>query len=157
MKFIAPPIGFLSILLVALIFSVRAADRPTQEPVAEIASPQKDPGPKPSTEWTEAEKKAFVKELLIKNGLLDPRGWNFPKMDLEQLLEAWRQGPAGVKGGKWIIPPAGGKERQVVGDDYPNKALFSAPSKGGAKSDQQPKQNGKAPDAKLPYQKPDSK
>jgi len=45
--------------------------------------------------------------------------------DLEQLMEAWKKGPAAVKGAKWIIPPAAGKESQVVGEDYPNKAKFN--------------------------------
>lgn len=49
--------------------------------------------------------------------------------DLEQLLEAWRKGPTGVKGSKWIIPPASGKESQGVGDDYPNKAKFNEPAR----------------------------
>jgi hypothetical protein len=48
--------------------------------------------------------------------------------DLEQLLEAWHKGPAAVKGAKWVIPPAAGKESQVVGEDYPYKALFKATS-----------------------------
>ena len=51
------------------------------------------------------------------------------KKDLDQLLEVWRKGPATVKGAKWIIPPAAGKESQVVGEDYPNKARFNNPAR----------------------------
>jgi hypothetical protein len=36
-----------------------------------------------SRPMTEAEKKAFVEKLLIQKGLLDPRGWNFPKTAFE--------------------------------------------------------------------------
>lgn len=47
--------------------------------------------------------------------------------DFEQLLEAWQKGPTFVKGAHWVIPPAKGIERQVVGEDYPNKEPFNAP------------------------------
>lgn len=50
------------------------------------------------------------------------------KKDLDQLLEVWRNGPETVKGAKWIIPPAAGKEGQVVGENYPNKARFNYPA-----------------------------
>lgn len=49
--------------------------------------------------------------------------------DLKALLEAWQIGPGQVKGAEWIIPPARGKARQVVGDDYPHKAKFNEPGR----------------------------
>lgn len=47
--------------------------------------------------------------------------------DLEQLLQAWLKGPESVPGATWVIPPAAGQPRQVVGEDYPHKAKFNAP------------------------------
>ena len=48
--------------------------------------------------------------------------------DLHELLDAWDQGPEKVSGADWIIPPARGKDRLVVGDDYPYKAAFNRPA-----------------------------
>ena len=45
--------------------------------------------------------------------------------DFRELLDAWKKGPENVEGAEWIIPPARGKDRQVVGDDYPYKAAFN--------------------------------
>ena len=42
-----------------------------------------------------------------------------------ELLDAWKKGPENVERAEWIIPPARGKDRQVVGDDYPYKAAFN--------------------------------
>lgn len=42
-----------------------------------------------------------------------------------ELLDAWKKGPENAEGAEWIIPPARGKDRQVVGDDYPYKAAFN--------------------------------
>ena len=47
--------------------------------------------------------------------------------ELRELLDAWKNGPENVEGAEWIIPPARGKDRQVVGDDYPYKAAFNRP------------------------------
>ncbi|MEM8670603.1 MAG: hypothetical protein AAGG48_23965 [Planctomycetota bacterium] len=47
--------------------------------------------------------------------------------DFEELMRAWRRGPETVPNANWIIPPARGKEQQVVGDDYPHKASFNRP------------------------------
>lgn len=47
--------------------------------------------------------------------------------DLAQLLEAWRNGPESVPGATWVIPPAAGQPRQVVGEEYPQKAPFNTP------------------------------
>jgi hypothetical protein len=51
--------------------------------------------------------------------------------DLEQLLEAWRKGPAAVIGASWVVPPAADKDRHVVGEEYPNKASFNEPDRKG--------------------------
>jgi hypothetical protein len=51
------------------------------------------------------------------------------KADLDQLLDVWRRGPSKVTGASWILPPAAGKDVQVVGDDYPYKAVFNEPSR----------------------------
>ena len=45
--------------------------------------------------------------------------------DLRALLDAWQKRPEKVEGAEWIIPPARGKDRQVVGDDYPYQAAFN--------------------------------
>jgi hypothetical protein len=45
--------------------------------------------------------------------------------DLRELLDAWQKGPEHVEDAAWIIPPARGKDRQVVGDDYAYKATFN--------------------------------
>lgn len=47
--------------------------------------------------------------------------------DLEQLLETWNKGVASAQDAKWVIPPAKGKEREIVGEDYPHKAVFNEP------------------------------
>ena len=45
--------------------------------------------------------------------------------DYRELLAAWKKGPENVEGAEWIIPPARGKNSQVVGEDYPHKARFN--------------------------------
>jgi hypothetical protein len=62
------------------------------------------------------------------NQHMPPRNPGTLAKDLDQLLNAWRNGPASVPGGKWMLPPTGGKPAQVAGDDYPNKAHFNKPS-----------------------------
>ena len=47
--------------------------------------------------------------------------------DLQELLDAWRKGPDNTPGAEWIIPPARGKGRLVVGDDYQYKSAFNRP------------------------------
>ncbi len=60
--------------------------------------------------------------------------------DLRVLLDVWKKGPENVPSAQWIIPPARGKGRQVVGEDYPYKASFNQPrGKGIARSDKFPK------------------
>ena len=51
--------------------------------------------------------------------------------DFQQLVEVWERIPQeGLPPGvQWIIPPARGKDRQVVGDDYPHKADFNKPGR----------------------------
>lgn len=71
-------------------------------------------------------------ELFVSNGW-DPNKYMPPDdpgslaNDLTALREAWHKGPMLVKGAEWIIPPARGAGRQVVGDDYPYKARFNEP------------------------------
>ena len=56
--------------------------------------------------------------------------------DLRELLDVWERGPENVDGAEWIIPPAQGRDRKVVGNDYPYKAPFNRPRKPmGGKSD----------------------
>ncbi len=61
------------------------------------------------------------------NQHMPPRDPGSLKEDLEQLLQAWRNGPSTVPGAKWVLPPAADKGLQVVGDDYPHKANFNEP------------------------------
>lgn len=42
--------------------------------------------------------------------------------DYRELVAAWKKGPENVEGAEWIIPPARGNDRQVVGADYPYKS-----------------------------------
>jgi ankyrin repeat protein len=43
------------------------------------------------------------------------------KDDYRALLDVWIKGPENVDGAEWVIPPARGKDRQIVGDDYPHR------------------------------------
>lgn len=43
----------------------------------------------------------------------------------QQLLAAWQQGPDKVSGADWLIPPARGTAKRIVGTDYPHKAAFN--------------------------------
>ena len=45
------------------------------------------------------------------------------------MLDAWERGPENTPGAQWIVPPARGEDRRVVGDDYPYKAEFNTPGK----------------------------
>lgn len=63
------------------------------------------------------------------NSHMPPNAPGSLAQELEQLLEAWKKGPASVKGASWIIPPAAGKPSQAVGDDYPHKAGFNRPAR----------------------------
>jgi len=49
------------------------------------------------------------------------------KDDYQALLDAWIKGPGKVDGAEWVIPPARGKGRRIVGDDYQHKARYNAP------------------------------
>jgi len=49
--------------------------------------------------------------------------------DLDRLLAAWKQGPTRANGALWMLPPAKGKAREIVGNDYPNKARFNQPNR----------------------------
>jgi hypothetical protein len=48
--------------------------------------------------------------------------------DLRELLKTWQRGPENVEGAEWILPPARGKNRQIVKDDYPYQADFNRPN-----------------------------
>lgn len=48
--------------------------------------------------------------------------------DFAELMEVWEKGPESVDGAEWVIPPARGRERQIVGADYANKSPFNDPS-----------------------------
>ena len=47
--------------------------------------------------------------------------------DLQELLDVWWKGPDNTPGAEWIIPPARGKDRQIVREDYPYQAAFNRP------------------------------
>jgi hypothetical protein len=69
-------------------------------------------------------------ELFMSNGWdpnqhMPPHDPGSLKDDLRELLDAWRKGPENVPGAEWIIPPARGEERRIVGADYPFKAEFN--------------------------------
>ena len=55
--------------------------------------------------------------------------------DLQELLDAWQKGPSNTPGAEWIIPPASGKDRQVVGADYQFQAAFNRPGTKDEKAD----------------------
>ena len=88
----------------------------------------------------------FVENGWQPNKHMPPRDPGSLAGDLEQLLKAWRDGPGSVSGASWVIPPASGRKRQVVGDEYPHKALFNSPWEAGRKRDN----NGKSAGPKLP-------
>ena len=41
--------------------------------------------------------------------------------DFKELVAAWRNKPHNTPGAEWVIPPARGEDRKVVGDEYPHK------------------------------------
>ena len=45
------------------------------------------------------------------------------KDDYRTLLDAWIKSPENVEGAEWVIPPARGKGRKIVGDDYPHREI----------------------------------
>ena len=47
--------------------------------------------------------------------------------DYQELLAAWENGPENTPGAEWVIPPARGEPRQIVGDEYPYKMRFNVP------------------------------
>lgn len=70
--------------------------------------------------------------------LFEAAGWNLNKHmppddpgslagDVRELLNVWQKGPDNVEGAEWVIPPARGKPRQIVGANYPYKATFNRP------------------------------
>ena len=63
------------------------------------------------------------------NGHMPPHDPGSLAEDYRELSVAWQRGPEAVEGAEWIIPPARGKDRQVVGDDYPYKAAFNRAAK----------------------------
>lgn len=69
------------------------------------------------------------------NQHMPPRKPGSLAKDFAQLLDAWRNGPASVPGASWVLPPAQGKGRVTVGDEYPNKAAFNAPARRKPKKD----------------------
>ena len=63
------------------------------------------------------------------NGHMPPHDPGSLAEDYRELSVAWQRGAEAVDGAEWIIPPARGKDRQVVGDDYPYKAAFNRAAK----------------------------
>lgn len=74
--------AFLGGLGVVVVMSLGAADQ-TLQPRSERTPPEAPPPQKSVEEMTEEEKRAFVEKLLIEKGVLDPRGWHFPKSAFE--------------------------------------------------------------------------
>jgi hypothetical protein len=48
--------------------------------------------------------------------------------DFQALLDCWKNGPDHTPACDWIIPPAGNTMGRIVGNEYPHKAKFNAPS-----------------------------
>ena len=67
----------------------------------------------------------FLDADLDPNKHMPPRKPGSLAEDYRELLAAWKKGPENVEGAEWIIPPARGKNSQVVGEDYPHKARFN--------------------------------
>ena len=61
------------------------------------------------------------------NEHMPPRDPGSLAEDLQELLDAWENGPENTPDAEWIIPPARGEEYKVVGADYPFKAAFNSP------------------------------
>ena len=69
----------------------------------------------------------FMKNGWDPNQHMPPNDPGSLNEDLQALLDAWQKGPEHVKDAEWIIPPARGKGRQIVGKDYPYQAGFNRP------------------------------
>jgi hypothetical protein len=61
------------------------------------------------------------------NEHMPPRDPGSLAEDLQELLDAWENGVENTPDAEWIIPPARGEDRKVVGEDYPFKAAFNTP------------------------------
>lgn len=68
--------------------------------------------------------------------------------DWRQVLRAWRLGPEKVEGAHWIVPPARGKPRRIVGADYPHKADFNRPRSEASARGKAKRAKGREPSAK---------
>jgi hypothetical protein len=69
----------------------------------------------------------FIKNGWVPNDHMPPDDPGSLAEDFGKLLTAWQKGPEQVDGANWIIPPARGKTRQIVGENYPYKASFNRP------------------------------
>jgi hypothetical protein len=73
--------------------------------------------------------KLFMRYGWDANHYMPPRRPGSKAEDLRELLEAWENTPENTPGAEWVIPPANGEPRRVVGDDYPFKAAFNTPGR----------------------------
>ncbi|MBB75924.1 MAG: hypothetical protein CMJ75_15570 [Planctomycetaceae bacterium] len=69
----------------------------------------------------------FTRSAWDPNGHMPPHDPGSLVEDYLALSVAWQRGPEAVEGAEWIIPPARGQSRQVVGEDYPYQAAFNRP------------------------------
>lgn len=78
------------ILYAAVVAFLGTADMASTKTAIGGTFTTQEPTPKTLQEMTDAEKKAFVEKLLIEKGILDPRGWHFPKtaMEYAKMVEA---------------------------------------------------------------------
>lgn len=91
----------------------------------------------------------FMKNGWKPNEHMPPHDPGSLAKDLRQLLTAWDKGPENVPNAEWIIPPARGKDSQVVGDDYLHQAAFNRPNKGWAGEKPKPGESLEALGARL--------
>lgn len=77
-------------VVATIVVCVGATGTQEAKQLSGIATTEQALPPKTLKEMTEAEKKAFVEKLFIEKGILDPRGWHFPKTAFEyaKLAEA---------------------------------------------------------------------
>ncbi|MEE3371540.1 MAG: hypothetical protein VX346_19565 [Planctomycetota bacterium] len=71
----------------------------------------------------------FIRSAWNPNRYMPPHDPGSLAEDYHELSVAWQQGLEAVEGAEWIIPPARGQGRQVVGKDYPYQAGFNRPRK----------------------------
>ena len=82
-QWLSKNVQLLAVSLVTFVFCVNSMDAQEKKPSSGAEAADKLQPTKKLEEMSETEKKAFVEKLLIEKGVLDPRGWNFPKTAIE--------------------------------------------------------------------------